>query len=73
MKGACVNCIHYESGGQHGGHFCKHIEYVDPVTGEAITPCREIRGVPTIISYFTGGCGRGGRFFKEKVKGENND
>jgi len=65
MKGACVDCSYYVAAGQ-GGHFCGNTRYVDPVTGEAVIPCRDIRSIPMIFAYLSGGCGRNGRFFTSK-------
>ena len=72
MKGACVDCIWYEAIGS-GGHFCGNVRYIDPVTGEAVTPCRDIRNVPTGLAYLSGGCGRSGRFFSPKEANNGND
>ena len=62
MKGACVNCKYHVTS-QTAPHLCSHPNFFDPVTGEAVVACRVVRGVPTILSYLNGFCGRDGRFF----------
>jgi len=62
MKGACIACKHHVHSG--GGHLCQSPKFADPVTGEAVKACRQLREVP----WWVGGCGRNGKFFVSKVE-----